>query len=67
MQYLVLSLYFSYNYLVVCVDSHKPTSRCIFMMIGGVISWKSAKQILIVTSTIKVTFVSYFKATAYGI
>jgi len=37
------------------------------MMIGGVISWKSAKQILIVTSTIKVTFVSYFKATAYGI
>ena len=29
-----------------CVDSHKSTSRYIFMFAGGAISWRSAKQTL---------------------
>ena len=26
-----------------CVDSHKSTSGYIFMMVGGAVSWRSAK------------------------
>jgi hypothetical protein len=36
-------------------------------MVGRVASWRSAKQNLTATSTMKVEFVSLFKATAYGI
>jgi hypothetical protein len=36
-------------------------------MADGVISWKSVKQTLIVTSTIKVAFVFSFKATAHSV
>ena len=33
-----------------CLDDHKLTSRYIFIMIGGVVSRKSVKQSLIITS-----------------
>ena len=36
-----------------CVDSRKSTSRYIFMMSGGAISW-SVKQTLSATSTMEV-------------
>jgi hypothetical protein len=49
------------------VDSHKSILEYIFMMVGRVASWRSAKQNLTATSTMKVEFVSLFKATAYGI
>ena len=42
------------------VDSHKSTSGYIFMMTGGVVSWRSVKQTLTATSTMEVEFVSYF-------
>ena len=50
-----------------CVDSRKSTSRYIFMFVGGAISWRSAKQTFIATSTMEVEFVSFFEATSYGV
>ncbi|XP_072076469.1 secreted RxLR effector protein 161-like [Arachis hypogaea] len=37
-----------------CVDSRKSTSGYIFMLADGAVSWKSAKQLLVVTSTMEV-------------
>ena len=50
-----------------CVDSRKSTSRYIFIMAGGVVSWRSVKQTFIVTSTMEVEFVSCFEATSQGV
>eukprot|EP00253_Pinus_taeda_P032806 PITA_32806 len=50
-----------------CVNSCKSTSGYIFMMAGGVVSWRSVKQTLIATSTMEVEFVSYSKATLHGV
>eukprot|EP00253_Pinus_taeda_P019588 PITA_19588 len=50
-----------------CVDSCKSTLGYIFMMAGGAVSWRSAKQTLIATSTMEVEFVSYFEATLHGV
>ena len=36
-----------------CVDARKSTSGYIFMFVGGVVSWRSAKQTLIATSTME--------------
>ena len=45
------------------VDSRKSTSGYIFMLIGGVVSWRSMEQTLIATSPMEVKLVSYFEAT----
>ena len=50
-----------------CVDSRKSTSGYIFLFVGGAVSWKSAKQALIATSTMEVEFVSCFEATSHGV
>jgi len=50
-----------------CVDSCKSTYGYIFIMAGGVISWRSIKQTLIATSTMKVEFISCFEATSHGV
>ncbi|KAG9447193.1 hypothetical protein H6P81_013321 [Aristolochia fimbriata] len=47
-----------------CVDSRKSTSRYIFMFVGRVISWRSAKQTIIATSTMEAEFISCFEATS---
>ena len=49
------------------VDSRKSILGYIFMFAGGAISWRSAKQTLIATSTMKAKFVSCFKATSHGV
>ncbi|KAK8366286.1 hypothetical protein V6Z12_A02G111500 [Gossypium hirsutum] len=49
------------------VDSRKSTSGYIFMFVGGAISWRSVKQTLTTTSTMKVEFISCFKATSHGV
>jgi hypothetical protein len=36
-------------------------------MVGGAVSWRSAKQILTATSTMEVEFVSCFEATSHGV
>eukprot|EP00253_Pinus_taeda_P015417 PITA_15417 len=50
-----------------CVDSCKSTLGYIFMMVDGAVSWRSAKQTLIATSTMEVEFVSCFEATLHGV
>ena len=50
-----------------CIDSRKSTSGFIFMLAGGAISWRSAKQTLTATSTIEAEFVACFEATSQGI
>ncbi|KAL2346633.1 hypothetical protein Fmac_000633 [Flemingia macrophylla] len=48
-----------------CVDSRKSTYGYVFMLARGAISWKSAKQSLIVTSTMEAEFVACFEATIH--
>ncbi|RVW48110.1 Retrovirus-related Pol polyprotein from transposon TNT 1-94 [Vitis vinifera] len=50
-----------------CVDSCKSTSGYIFILAGGVISWKSVKQTLTATSTMEVEFISCFEATSHDL
>ena len=54
-------------YLIDLFEYLKLTSSYIFMLADGVVSWRSAKQTLTVTSTMEVEFVSCFKATLHGI
>ena len=37
------------------------------MMASGAVSWRSAKQTLITTSSIEAEFISYFEATLHGV
>ena len=50
-----------------CVDSMKSTSGYIFMMAGGAVSWKSAKQSLVASSTMAAEFVACFEASNHGV
>jgi len=50
-----------------CIDSCKSISGYIFLMIGGVVSWRSAKQTLTATFAMKVEFVSCFEATSHDV
>ena len=49
------------------VDSRKSTSGYIFILVDGVISWKSIKQTLTATSTMEAEFISCFEATSHGV
>ncbi|XP_073014602.1 secreted RxLR effector protein 161-like [Primulina eburnea] len=51
-----------------CIDSRKSTSGYIFMLAGGAVSWRSAKQTWTATSTMEAEFVACFEATymVYG-
>ncbi|XP_071722114.1 secreted RxLR effector protein 161-like [Rutidosis leptorrhynchoides] len=50
-----------------CIDSRKSTLGYIFMFAGGAVSWRSAKQTLVATSTMEAEFVSCFEATSHGV
>ena len=50
-----------------CSDDLKSTSGYIFMMAGGAISWKSAKQTLRASSTMQAEFVACYGATTQAI
>ncbi|WJZ99930.1 hypothetical protein VitviT2T_018335 [Vitis vinifera] len=47
-----------------CSDDCKSTSGYIFMLAGGAISWKSAKQSLIASSTMYAEFVACYGASS---
>ncbi|KAK6128152.1 hypothetical protein DH2020_038105 [Rehmannia glutinosa] len=49
-----------------CVDTRKSTFGYLFLLAGGAISWKSAKQSVIAASTMEVEFVACFEATIQG-
>jgi len=50
-----------------CIDSRKSTFGYIFMLAKGAISWKSAKESIIATSTIEAEFVARFEATVHAL
>ncbi|XP_062075084.1 secreted RxLR effector protein 161-like [Humulus lupulus] len=50
-----------------CQDSRKSTSGYIYMLAGGVISWKSANQTLVASSTMAAEFVACYEASNHGI
>ena len=45
------------------MDTRKSTFGYLFLLADGAISWKSAKQSVIATSTMEVEFVACFEAT----
>ncbi|KAL4369556.1 hypothetical protein GQ457_05G026850 [Hibiscus cannabinus] len=50
-----------------CQDSRKSTSGYIYLLAGGAISWKSAKQTLVASSTMAAEFVACYEASNHGI
>ena len=48
-------------------DSRKSTFGYLSMLAGGAISWKSAKQTIIASSTMEAEFVACFEATVHGL
>ena len=50
-----------------CVDSRKSTFGYVYLLAGAAISWKSAKQTIIVASTMEAEFVVCFEATIHGL
>ena len=54
---------YSDSYFVGCVDIKKSTLFYVFLLAEGAISWKIAKQSVVVASTMEDEFVACFKAT----
>ena len=50
-----------------CQDSKRSTSGYVLMLAGGVISWRSAKQTLIASSTMAGEFIVCYEASNHGI
>lgn len=50
-----------------CQDSRKSTLGYIYLLAGGAISWKSAKQTLVATSTMEAEFVACYEASNQAI
>ncbi|XP_062085679.1 secreted RxLR effector protein 161-like [Humulus lupulus] len=50
-----------------CQDSRRSTLGYIYMLGGGAISWRSAKQTLIASSTMAAEFVACYEASNHGI
>ena len=49
-----------------CIDSKKSTSGYIYLLAGGAISWKSAKQALIASSTMATEYIACYEASNHG-
>ena len=52
---------------VACVDDEKSTFGYIFMMVKGVVSWKTVKQTLTASSTMEVEYLACYEATCHEI
>jgi len=50
-----------------CQDIKYSISGYIYMLVGGAISWKSAKQTLVTSSTMAAEFIACFEASNHGI
>ncbi|KAL5542825.1 hypothetical protein UlMin_010535 [Ulmus minor] len=50
-----------------CQDIRRSTSGYIYLLAGGAISWRSAKQTLITSSTMEAEFVACYAASNQGI
>ena len=58
---------YSYSDYVGCKDTRKSTSGYIFMLSNGSISWKSHKQSLVASFTMKAEYVACYEATCHAI
>jgi len=47
-----------------CSDERKSTSGYVFMLVDGIVSWKSAKQTLVASSIMQAKFVSCYGTAA---
>ncbi|XP_074336061.1 secreted RxLR effector protein 161-like [Apium graveolens] len=54
---------YSYSDFGGCKDERKSTSGYVYLPAGGAISWWSAKQTLIASSTIAAEYIAYFVAS----
>ena len=50
-----------------CQDRRKSTSGYIYLLVGGAISWKSAKQTFIASSTMAAEFIACYEVSNHGI
>ncbi|KAL1569025.1 secreted RxLR effector protein 161-like protein [Salvia divinorum] len=50
-----------------CQDSRRSTSGYVFLLAGGAISWRSAKQTLVAPSTMAAEFVACYEASCHGL
>ncbi|RVW39334.1 Retrovirus-related Pol polyprotein from transposon TNT 1-94 [Vitis vinifera] len=50
-----------------CQDIRRSTSGYIYLLAGGAISWRSAKQTLVTSSTMEAEFVACYEASNQGI
>ena len=50
-----------------CNDTRKSTFGYVYLLAGGAISWKSAKQTVIAASTMEAEFVACFEAMVQGL
>ena len=50
-----------------CLDSLRSTLGYIFMLAGGAVSWRSAKQTFTTSSTMAAKFVACYDASNHGI
>ena len=50
-----------------CIDSMKSTFGYVFMLAGGAVSWKSAKQTITASSTMEAEFIACHEATSQAI
>ncbi len=50
-----------------CIDSRKSTFSYLFMLVAGAISWTSAKQTIIASSTMEAEFVACSEAIVHGL
>ena len=50
-----------------CLDSRKSTFGYLFLLAEGAVSWKSAKQTVIASSTMEAEFVACFEATIHAL
>ena len=49
-----------------CIDSKKSTSCHIYLLAGGAISWKSAKQVLIASYTMVAKYIACYEASNHS-
>ena len=58
---------YSYSDYAGCIDSRKSRFSYIFMLAKGTISWKSAEESIMATSTMEAEFVACFEATVHAL
>ena len=58
---------YSDAYLKGCVDDKKSTIGYIFVMAGGAVSWRSAKQYVTASSTMEAKYWACYEATCHAV